>query len=149
MRDVTDTVLQNMIGNIHPRFYGSDQLHGRHQKTLETLGLGNRALTRLPSHDDPTLDLDALKAAVGVDEVVEVDEIFVGGKATGMDWRKRKTVVMGMMERDGDVMLKVVNDQTRSSLMPQINNNIADGTEIHTDELRTQKGHRRVPPHTR
>lgn len=73
----------------------------------------------------------------GAGEVVEVDETFVGGRTTGMDWRKRKTVVMGMMERDGDVMLKVVPDQTRGSLLPQITANIATGSEIHTDELRT------------
>ena len=72
----------------------------------------------------------------GAGMVVEVDETFVGGKAKGMDWRKSKTVVMGMMERGGDVMLKVVPDQTRGSLMPPIRENIVDGTEIHTDELR-------------
>lgn len=33
-----------------------------------------------------------------------------------MDRRKRKTVVIGMMERGGDVMLKVVENQTRGSL---------------------------------
>ena len=44
---------------------------------------------------------------------VEVDETYVGGKSTG---RKRgrgapgKTVVFGMMQRDGDVMTKVVPD---------------------------------------
>jgi len=73
----------------------------------------------------------------GSGKVVEVDETFVGGKTTGMDWRNRKAVVMGMMERGGDVMLKVVPDQTRPSLLPQITKNVAAGTEIHTDELRT------------
>ena len=72
----------------------------------------------------------------GAGEVVEVDETFVGGKTTGADWRERKSVVMGMMERGGDVTLKVVPDQTRGSLLPQIRDNIAPGTEIHTDELR-------------
>lgn len=72
---------------------------------------------------------------VGSGKVVEVDETFVGGKSKGMDWRKDKTVVMGMMERDGDVMLKVVPDQTRGSLVPHINANVAHGTEIHTDKL--------------
>ncbi len=69
--------------------------------------------------------------------VVEVDEAVAGGKTSGMDWRKRKTIVMGMMERGDDVMLKVVDDQTRGSLMPQIMDNMSVGTEIHTDELRT------------
>lgn len=71
----------------------------------------------------------------GSGKVVEVDETFVGGKTKGMDWRKRKTVVMGMMERDGDVMLKVVPDQRATTLVPTIHENIVAGTEIHTDEL--------------
>ncbi len=54
-----------------------------------------------------------------------------------MDWRKNKTVVMGMAERDGDVMFKVVDNNRRESVMPQIQENIAKGTEIHTDELRS------------
>lgn len=72
----------------------------------------------------------------GVGEVVEVDETFIGGKSEGMDWRKDKTVVMGMMERDGDVMLQVVPNQQRWSLVPVITKNVAHGTEIHTDELK-------------
>lgn len=40
----------------------------------------------------------------GEGKIEEVDEAFVGGKTKGMDWRKRKTVVTGMMERDGDVI---------------------------------------------
>lgn len=73
----------------------------------------------------------------GKGKVVEVDETFIGGKTTGMDWRDRKSVVMGMMERGGDVMLKVVPDRTFFSLIPQITDNVAKGSEIHTDELRT------------
>lgn len=72
----------------------------------------------------------------GEGKVVEVDETFVGGKTTGMDWRERKTVVMGMVERGGDAMLKVVPDQSRGSLLPVIRENIEPGSEIHTDELR-------------
>ncbi|WP_037374342.1 IS1595 family transposase [Sediminimonas qiaohouensis] len=72
----------------------------------------------------------------GEGKVVEVDETFVGGVTTGMDWRSRKTVVMGMIERGGDAMLKVVPDQTRGSLLPVIRSGVARGTEIHTDELR-------------
>lgn len=75
----------------------------------------------------------------GEGKIVEVDETFVGGVTTGLDWRARKTVVMGMIERGGDAMLKVVPDQTRGSLLPVIRANVADGTEIHTDELRSYK----------
>ena len=31
------------------RFYGSDQIHSCHRKAMETLGLGNRALRRVPT----------------------------------------------------------------------------------------------------
>ncbi|MEO3414197.1 IS1595 family transposase [Roseovarius sp. CAU 1744] len=75
----------------------------------------------------------------GEGKIVEVDETYVGGKTEGRDWRARKTVVMGMIERGGDAMLKVVPDQKRGSLMPVIRENVAGGTEIHTDELSAYK----------
>ncbi len=49
------------------RFYGSDQIHSCHQKAIETLGLGNRALRRVPSHPDCTMDVAALQAALAED----------------------------------------------------------------------------------
>ncbi len=49
------------------RFYGSDQVHSCHQKALETLGLGNRALRRLPTGQDCRLDLGALGDAIDED----------------------------------------------------------------------------------
>lgn len=49
------------------RFYGSDQMHSCHQQAMETLGLGNRSLTRVRTGDDLTMDLQALKAAVADD----------------------------------------------------------------------------------
>jgi aromatic-L-amino-acid decarboxylase len=49
------------------RFYGSDQIHSCHQKAVETLGLGNRALRRIPSHTDCTMDVAALRRAIDQD----------------------------------------------------------------------------------
>lgn len=49
------------------RFYGSDQIHSCHQKALETLGLGNRALRRIPTGPDCRLDVAALARAVAED----------------------------------------------------------------------------------
>jgi aromatic-L-amino-acid decarboxylase len=49
------------------RYYGSDQIHSCHQKAVETLGLGNRALVRIPSGADLTMDLDTLRSAVEAD----------------------------------------------------------------------------------
>lgn len=49
------------------RYYGSEQMHSCHQKSLETIGLGNAALRRVPTLDDLTMDLDALARMVAQD----------------------------------------------------------------------------------
>ncbi|WP_343079389.1 pyridoxal phosphate-dependent decarboxylase family protein [Ostreiculturibacter nitratireducens] len=49
------------------RFYTSDQVHSCHQKALETLGLGSRALRLVPSDKDFRMDLSALKSAIEQD----------------------------------------------------------------------------------
>lgn len=49
------------------RFYGSDQIHGCHQKAIEALGHGNRALRRIPTGPDCRLDLAALRTAITED----------------------------------------------------------------------------------
>ena len=57
---------------------------------------------------------------------VEVDETYIGGKCPGKRGRGAlgKTVVFGMMERDGDVMTKVVPDSKTKSIRPIILENI-------------------------
>src|SRR5262245_23338761 len=49
------------------RFYGSDQIHSCHRKAVEALGLGNRALRRIPSDGDFRIDIGALRAAIAQD----------------------------------------------------------------------------------
>ncbi|WP_138467714.1 pyridoxal-dependent decarboxylase [Poseidonocella sp. HB161398] len=49
------------------RFYGSDQIHSCHQKAVELLGLGNRALRRVPSGPEFRMDLAALAAMIAED----------------------------------------------------------------------------------
>ena len=46
------------------RFYGSDQIHSCHQKAMETLGLGNQALVRVPTKSNLTMDIDILRRLV-------------------------------------------------------------------------------------
>ena len=46
------------------RFYASDQVHSCHQKALETLGLGAKALVEVASDDRQRIRLDALEAAI-------------------------------------------------------------------------------------
>jgi aromatic-L-amino-acid/L-tryptophan decarboxylase len=49
------------------RFYGSDQLHSCHRKAMELLGLGNRALRRVPTDGELKIDLAALRTAIAED----------------------------------------------------------------------------------
>ncbi|MFN4155764.1 MAG: pyridoxal phosphate-dependent decarboxylase family protein [Paracoccaceae bacterium] len=49
------------------RFYASDQVHNCHQKAMNLLGLGKRALHRVPSNDAFRLDLGALKTRIRAD----------------------------------------------------------------------------------
>jgi glutamate/tyrosine decarboxylase-like PLP-dependent enzyme len=63
------------------RFYASDQIHNCHRKALEAMGLGNRALQRIPTGDDLRVDLDALSAAIARDRAAGFEPACVIGNA--------------------------------------------------------------------
>lgn len=74
---------------------------------------------------------------------VEADETYIGGKEKG---RKlpghtgaNKTIVLGMVERDGDVMTKIVPNVKKHTLLPVIEANIEKGSTLSTDELSSYK----------
>ena len=70
---------------------------------------------------------------------VEVDEAYFGGtvEGRGPGYVGNKAVVIGMYERGGNVMTKVVADRRGSSLLPVIRTNVLPHSEVHTDELRS------------
>ena len=75
---------------------------------------------------------------------VEVDETYIGGrqpKEKGYGGRnpKNKTVVMGILERDGEIYTKVIPDASAKSLIPVIREYIQKGTRVNTDEWRPYK----------
>jgi len=63
------------------RFYASDQVHSCHQKALETLGLGSKALKEVPSDDHQRMRLDALEAAIAEDRANGLQPACVIGTA--------------------------------------------------------------------
>ena len=65
---------------------------------------------------------------------VEVDETFIGGYRRGGQGGKGKAIVMGMLEKGGDVVTEVIPDRTSKSLMKHIRDHVEPGSEIHTDE---------------
>jgi transposase len=78
----------------------------------------------------------------GIGTAVEVDETFIGGVKRGKNMRGAagKTVVLGMLERNGDVITRVVPNQRAVTLVPVIQANVLPGGQLHSDELRSYRG---------
>lgn len=71
---------------------------------------------------------------IGGDKVVEADKAFIGGKdKRGED---DKTVVLGMVERGGDVIARVVAERGAFHVIPRIVEHVKPGSRIATDEAR-------------
>jgi len=70
---------------------------------------------------------------------VEVDETYIGGRRVGKRGRgaSGKTVVMGMVERNGNAITKVVPNVRAMTLLPMIQKNVAkeNNTTVFTDDL--------------
>ena len=77
----------------------------------------------------------------GDGDVVEIDETLIGGVMRGKQGRnmENKAVVLGMMERDGHVVAKVVDDLKRSTLVPVIEEHVENGASINTDTMHSYR----------
>jgi len=80
---------------------------------------------------------------------VEVDDTYIGGKARNMHRGKRKAkgrgtvgkaVVMGLLERHGEVRTQVVSNITGQTLRPEVQKHVEPGATVHTDELASYRG---------
>lgn len=79
---------------------------------------------------------------------VEVDETFVGGKSfnkprrqrTGIRGHKGKAVVLGMLERDGELRAGVVPNVKQETIQPIVYAHVAPGSTLYTDEAGTYRG---------
>lgn len=88
-----------------------------------------------------------------LDGEVEADETFVGGKAKNMHRAERKrkikgrggagsgkAVVMGMLERKGEVRANVVRSTRRGELHSRIRENVSLSSIVYTDALPSYRG---------
>ena len=68
---------------------------------------------------------------------VEVDETYIGGKRSGKRGRGAagKTIVVGLTERKGNAIVKVVPDVKTRTLLPMIWKNVSSDSTIFTDDL--------------
>jgi transposase-like protein len=81
---------------------------------------------------------------------VEVDETYVGGKWRGKnrgradgrkDWRERKAMVVGAVQRSGKIRMHTAPTASREILHGFIRQHVADNCErIYTDELTAYRG---------
>ena len=83
-------------------------------------------------------DVDGNDIVGGPGEIVELDETYVGGKPRGLGAGKispNKMLVLGMMERGGNLVTKIIPDRKRASIWPAVSESVAPGSILHTDEL--------------
>ena len=92
---------------------------------------------------------------------VEVDETFIGGKArnmhssvkarriTGITGRgpADKTIVLGILERGGIVMTKVVENRKKWTLQREVRATVAAGAALYSDDLASYEGLQRDYAH--
>jgi len=83
---------------------------------------------------------------------VEVDETFIGGKARNMHKSKKivkgyrhrgtinKPVVMGMLERGGNISTRIIHERDDKTLQGHVRNSVDTGTLVYTDEWRSYMG---------
>jgi transposase-like protein len=82
---------------------------------------------------------------------IEADETFIGGKARNMHRAKRekkitgtggkdKTAVMGILERGGEIRMKIVENTRKKALQSEIREHVVAGSAIFTDSLKSYEG---------
>lgn len=77
---------------------------------------------------------------------VEIDESWIGGKARNMHKEKKakmqkltrkgsnKTIVLGILEREGKVRTAVIPDRTKQVMQEHVRANVEQGSQLYSDE---------------
>jgi transposase-like protein len=84
----------------------------------------------------------------GEAKFVEADETFVGGKVRNMHKDRKvraqksgqkgdKTIVMGILERGGEVRTKVLSNHKRHAVQSELNQHVQVGSALFTDQLQS------------
>jgi transposase len=118
--------------------------HGVSAKELERqLGVTYKTAWRMAKLiREHMADVDGEAPIGGPCTNVEIDETLMGGVKKGAHNRgsHAKTVVVGALERGGNLITAVVPNQRTVTLEPFVVANVAIGGTVHTDELRSYSG---------
>ncbi len=70
-------------------------------------------------------------------KTVEVDETYIGGVAAGKGsgYKGNKTAILGMKQRGGEIITRVIPDRRKPTLEGHIIANVKPYTEVHTDDF--------------
>lgn len=118
----------------HAMFLMASTRCGISAKQLQReLGVTYKTAWRMFKQIRQMLDEDVMSLL----QQVEVDETYIGGKRHGKRGRgaEGKTVVMGMVERKGKVIAKVVPDVKAGTLLPIVREKVLPRSVVYTDEL--------------
>lgn len=118
--------------------------HGVSGKELERqLGVTYKTAWRMADEIRKHMAMvDGDDAIGGKGTAVEVDETLMGGVKRGTHNRgsAAKTVVVGALEKGGEIITAVVPNQRKATLQPFVTANVEPGGELHTDELQSYRG---------
>ena len=81
--------------------------------------------------------LDSDDPMGGPGSFVEIDETIVGGSVSGMGngYMGNKTIVLGMLERGGELVTQVITRRTKDAMRGVILEQILPGSTVCTDEM--------------